>query len=126
MVSIELIKQLREETDISLAECKKALEESKGDIEKYIAWKDGKLIFKRDNLVQIAQRLSRWYNVDIEIEGNNFTDVRLRATFIDENLEEVLYFLKRALPIEYKIISGGIMNDDETYTGKKILLTTKN
>ena len=34
MVSIELIKQLREETDISLAECKKALEESKGDIEK--------------------------------------------------------------------------------------------
>lgn len=34
MVSIELIKQLREETDISLAECKKALEESNGDIEK--------------------------------------------------------------------------------------------
>jgi elongation factor Ts len=34
MVSIELIKQLREETNISLAECKKALEESKGDIAK--------------------------------------------------------------------------------------------
>lgn len=34
MVSIELIKQLRQETDISLAECKKALEESNGDIEK--------------------------------------------------------------------------------------------
>ena len=34
MVSIELIKQLREETDISLAECKKVLEESNGDIEK--------------------------------------------------------------------------------------------
>ncbi len=34
MVSIELIKQLREETNISLAECRKALEESKGDIAK--------------------------------------------------------------------------------------------
>ena len=34
MVEIELIKQLREETDVSLAECKKALEEAGGDIEK--------------------------------------------------------------------------------------------
>ena len=34
MVSIEKIKQLRQETLVSLAECKKALEQSKGDIEK--------------------------------------------------------------------------------------------
>lgn len=32
MISIDQIKQLRKETGISLAECKKALEESKGDI----------------------------------------------------------------------------------------------
>ena len=102
------------------------LSNEKVQSEKYLAWTEGKLIFRNDPIDIIALRLGRWYNVDIEIEGNNFTDVRLRATFIDENLEEVLYFLKRALPIEYKIISGGIMNDDETYTGKKILLTTKN
>jgi len=34
MVEIELIKKLREETGISLADCKKALEETGGDIEK--------------------------------------------------------------------------------------------
>ncbi|MDD3170228.1 MAG: translation elongation factor Ts [Candidatus Paceibacterota bacterium] len=34
MVEVELIKKLREETGISLADCRKALEESKGDIEK--------------------------------------------------------------------------------------------
>lgn len=34
MISIDQIKQLREETGISLAECKKALQESKGDVEK--------------------------------------------------------------------------------------------
>ena len=34
MISIELIKQLREETDVSITECKKALEETEGDIEK--------------------------------------------------------------------------------------------
>ena len=34
MVNIEQLKKLRESTGISLAECKKALEESNGDIEK--------------------------------------------------------------------------------------------
>lgn len=34
MVNIDLVKQLREETEISLAECRKALEESQGDIAK--------------------------------------------------------------------------------------------
>ncbi len=33
MISIEQIKQLREETDVSVSECKKALEEASGDIE---------------------------------------------------------------------------------------------
>lgn len=34
MVSIDLIKQLREETGISVGECKKALEQAAGDMEK--------------------------------------------------------------------------------------------
>lgn len=34
MMSIDKIKQLREETGVSIAECKKALEETKGDLEK--------------------------------------------------------------------------------------------
>ncbi len=34
MVTIDQIKQLREETAVSLADCKKALEESSGDIKK--------------------------------------------------------------------------------------------
>ena len=33
MISIEQIKQLREKTGISIAECKKALQEAKGDLE---------------------------------------------------------------------------------------------
>ena len=34
MISVDQIKKLREETGISISECKKALEESKGDIER--------------------------------------------------------------------------------------------
>lgn len=93
--------------------------------QKYMAWTDGKLVFRNDPIDVIARRLGRWYNVDVEIIGNNFKDIRLRATFVDENLEEVLYYLKRALPLDYKIISGGLGDDDETYAKKKIVFTTK-
>lgn len=34
MVSIDQLKQLREETGLSISECKRALEEAKGDLEK--------------------------------------------------------------------------------------------
>lgn len=93
--------------------------------EKYIAWTEGKLIFRNDPIDVIAQRLGRWYNVDVEVIGNNYSDVRLRATFVDENLEEVLYFLKRTLPIDYKILSGNLRNEDEIYAKKRIIITTK-
>jgi elongation factor Ts len=38
MIDIKLIKQLRDETQASIADVKKALEENKGDYEKAIAW----------------------------------------------------------------------------------------
>lgn len=38
MVDINALKKLRLETGISIAECRKALEETKGDIEKAKAW----------------------------------------------------------------------------------------
>ena len=91
----------------------------------YVAWTEGKLVFRNDPIDVIARRLGRWYNVDVDISGNNFEDVRLRATFVDENLEEVLYFLKRALPVDYKIITGKYRADDEIYSKKKIMITMK-
>jgi transmembrane sensor len=91
---------------------------------KYISWTDGKLVFRNDPIDVIARRLGRWYNVDVEVDGNNFDRMRLRATFIDENLEEVLYFLKRSLPIDYKIVNGGI-NPDETHSRKKVIITLR-
>lgn len=91
----------------------------------YLAWTEGKLVFRNDPIDVVARRLGRWYNVGVEVSGNNFENVRLRATFVDENLEEVLYFLKRALPLDYKIIKGGMDADDETYIKKKIIFSMR-
>lgn len=93
--------------------------------QKYLSWKDGKLVFRNDPLDVIARRLERWYNIDVEINGSITADMRLRATFIDEDLEEVLGLLRRSLPIEYRIENRALKPDD-TYAKKKVIITLKN
>jgi len=91
------------------------------DPQKYLSWTEGKLVFRNDPLDVIARRLARWYNVDVEIEGNLNNDIRLRATFLDESLDEVLSLLKRSLKIEYKIENRDI-DPEDTYNQKKVKL----
>jgi transmembrane sensor len=93
--------------------------------QKYLSWTEGKLVFRNDPLDVIARRLERWYNIEVEIKGKVSSEMRLRATFIDEDLEEVLGLLKRSLPIEYSI-ENRALNTDETYTKKKVILTLNN
>lgn len=91
---------------------------------KYLSWTEGKLIFRNDPLDVIARRLERWYNIDVEIIGNLSDDNRLRATFLEDSLEEVLDMLKRSLPIDYKIENRNI-HPDETYTKRKVIITPR-
>ena len=93
--------------------------------QKYIAWTDGKLVFRNDPPDVIARRLERWYNIDVEIKGSTSDDLRWRATFVDDNLEEVLKILKRSLHVDFKIESGSF-NPDETIAKRKVMLYLKN
>ena len=91
---------------------------------KYVSWTEGKLVFRNDPVDVIARRLERWYNVDVEVNGCLTEDIRLRATFVDESLEQVLYFLKRSLPINYRIENRNLKSD-ETYAKKKVIITLR-
>jgi len=91
--------------------------------QKYTSWIDGKLVFRNDPLDVIARRLARWYNIDVEIDGASTENIRWRATFIDENLEDVLSFLKRSLPVDYKIENKDIQTDDASK--KKVIITLR-
>jgi ferric-dicitrate binding protein FerR (iron transport regulator) len=88
---------------------------------KYLSWTEGKLVFRNDPLDVIAKRLERWYNIDVEVDVSLTEDLRLRATFIDEDLEEVLSLLKRSLPIDYKI-ENRELNSDGIYAKKKVTI----
>jgi len=89
--------------------------------QKYLSWTSGKLVFRNDPLDVIASRLSRWYNIDVEIKGSVNEDRRLRATFVDEDLEEVLDLLKRSLSVDCKI-ENGYLNENGIYSKKKVII----
>lgn len=67
----------------------------------YTSWKEGKLVFRNENMQRVAQRLSRWYNADIVVEDRLLDKYTFHATFIDEPLDEVLKLLAITTPISY-------------------------
>ncbi len=91
------------------------------DTYRFIAWKDGKLIFRNDPLDEVVKTLSMMFNVDIEVQGNELRKYKYRATFEDESLEEILKLLKLSSPINYKEIKR-VALPDGSFPKKKIIL----
>lgn len=43
---------------------------TEADTEAAVAWKNGVFIFNKDNLASVMRQLSRWYDVEVEYQGN--------------------------------------------------------
>jgi transmembrane sensor len=91
------------------------------EVDKYIAWRDGNLIFRDDNMEDVVKRLSRWFNVEIIINDPEIKNYIYKATFRDENLTQVLNLLRLSAPIDYQIIRNKQLPNGE-YTKQKIYL----
>jgi ferric-dicitrate binding protein FerR (iron transport regulator) len=75
---------------------------TKGGIEKYIAWKDGKLVFEAEPITGVADRLSRMFNVDIEV-ANNVKNFTYTVTFVNDPLFLILDLMEETTPVTCKI-----------------------
>jgi ferric-dicitrate binding protein FerR (iron transport regulator) len=94
------------------------------DVYRYVAWKDGKLIFRGEPLSEIIKKISQLYNVEIEMHGKSLHDFKYRATFQDESLEEILKLLKISSPIDYKEVKRSPLPDG-SFPRKKIIIFSK-
>ena len=94
------------------------------DVDKYLAWRDGILIFRDDRMEDVCRRLSRWFNVEIVINDSEIKSYIYTATFRNENLEQVLKLLKLSAPIDYRIIENKQQQNNE-FTKRKIYLMKK-
>jgi len=96
---------------------------SKGNTKKYIAWKDGLLVFDNTSIKEVADRLERMFNVDIDIAGE-IKDYTYTVTFVDEPLFQILYLITQATPVRYKAFPR-IKLPDGTFSKQKIVLEKK-
>ena len=85
------------------------------------AWKDGKMVLRREKLDTIAQKLSRKFGVVILLEGEALKDYEYTATFTDETLEDILDLLQRSAPIIYSI-SRQEKRENDTFTHKTVII----
>ena len=95
------------------------------DSKNYTSWKDGLLIFKNVTMSEIARRLEHRYNTEIILHGDSLKSSIFRATFKDENLEEICKMLSTVAPIKYKIHNREKQADD-TYAKVKVEMWLKN
>jgi ferric-dicitrate binding protein FerR (iron transport regulator) len=92
---------------------------SKGNIEKFIAWKEGKLILDETTILEAAEKLSRMYNVSIEVD-DAIKDYTYTVTFEDEPLFQILELMTVATPVRYKALPRKKLQDD-TFSKQKIV-----
>ena len=102
-----------------------AIDVNKTDAYKYAAWKEGKLVFRGDTMDEVARRISRWYNVQVEVVDKELKKYSIRGIFQDDSLEEVIQYLSMTSPISYRIIERKQLGDG-TIQKKKVLLYKKN
>lgn len=102
----------------------KELIKSNIDSKNYTSWKDGILAFKNVPMSEIARRLERKYNTEIILHGDSLKSSIFRATFLDENIDEICKMLSTVAPIRYKIHKRE-KQADSTFTSSKIEMWLK-
>jgi ferric-dicitrate binding protein FerR (iron transport regulator) len=95
-----------------------------GNTEKYTAWKDGLLVFKNDPIEEVAKKLGRWYNIEVEIKKEKIKEYPFTATFTDETLSQVLELLSLATPVNYKL-TGSKKLPDGSFSKQKVQIELK-
>jgi ferric-dicitrate binding protein FerR (iron transport regulator) len=74
------------------------------DTTPYEAWRDGKMIFKDRTLGYIAERLERWYNVDIDFKDQKISKLKFTGTILkNKPLSQVLEVITLSAPIQFSI-----------------------
>ncbi|MBG6130084.1 hypothetical protein IWQ47_001833 [Aquimarina sp. EL_43] len=85
----------------------KKIRSSRVDVTKYMSWRDGKFIFKKQRMDMIVKKLSRYYNVAISIESEELKKQTFSGHLdLKDSVEKVMEVLKQSTDLKYKIENG--------------------
>lgn len=78
------------------------------DLERYLAWTEGRLVFEDTPLRNVADALERWYALDVRIAGSVPAELRLTATLQEESATSALNIVAAALNLSYDRDHNGV------------------
>ena len=81
--------------------------ESKQDVT--TGWVQNNLVFDAEPFEQIAVRMERWFNVEIDIRNADLRKARLSGRYDTENIEQVMHSFQMTTPFTYKIEKNKII-----------------
>jgi len=92
--------------------------------DRYFSWREGKLVFNKEPMGVVIEKLGRWFNVDIQINDPELFELTYTATFVDETLPQVLELMTMISPVSYSI-SNRKMISPGTFTKREVILCYK-
>lgn len=106
-VDVEVGSQVRKLTPNQQAVVRNSeIEVENVDVTNYVAWHKGEFSFSLDNLEDIMDELSRWYDVEVTYEEPQLRNIRFSAGFSrDTSLEEIIGILEKTEKIDF-ILEG--------------------
>lgn len=75
---------------------------SRAKVENELAWTRGRLVFESVPLAEVAQRLGRWYDLDIRVGDPALADRPVTGSYGDEPVAQVLTLITAAVGARYQ------------------------
>lgn len=95
------------------------------NIDKYIAWHNGRLVFDETPMKEVARQLELWYGVKVIIKDPEILNYHFSTTFENESLYQVLELLKLSSPIEIDYQPAHYDGDGKKTYSKSIVYIKK-
>lgn len=80
------------------------IEISKVSTDLFTSWKEGKILFRDEKLSDIAQKIERWYNVEIVFDDEPVRDLRFTGSILkNKPVDQIMQILKYTSGVDYTI-----------------------
>jgi len=82
-------------------------------LEKYAAWRFGKLVFDETPMKDVARDLERWFGIKVILTDPRLNEYRFTTTFENQSLQQVLELLELSSPIKSSYVPATVNMDNQ-------------
>lgn len=74
-----------------------------------VAWTKGNLVFEDTPVREVAERIGRWYGLDVEVADSALLDMSFTGDFRSESIEQILELMKISLGLDYSMMQDKVV-----------------